>query len=283
MARIALAANPDSGAEDRGSHVLRALRAGGAEVRRFSLDELEELSTWAPHRIVVAGGDGSIAPVAETAGRGRVPLGVVPIGTANDFARAMDLPEDLEQASRLAAAGERTVALDLGRMEDRPFVNAANAGLAVDAAQEAMPWKRRVGALAYALGAGRAGLTADPVRAVVRVDGRQVFTGRAWQLIVANTGAFGAGSGVEDADPSDGALDVAVVEASSRVRLLQRAIGLKRGTITRQDGVRHARGVRIQVQLDGRGRGFNVDGELCDCDAETSFRVEARAFRLVVG
>lgn len=283
MARIALAANPDSGAEDRGSHVLRALRDTGADVRRFSLDELEDLSAWAPDRIVVAGGDGSIAPVAEVAGGARVPLGVVPIGTANDFARAMDLPEEIEEASRLAATGRSTAELDLGRMDDRPFVNAANAGLAVDAAQEARPWKRRLGALAYALGAGRAGLTADPVRAAVSVDGERLFSGRAWQLIVANTGAFGAGSGVEDADAADGALDVAIVEASSRLRLLRRAVGLKRGTIARQEGVHHARGRRIDVELDGTGRAFNVDGELCDCDARTSFRVEPRAFRVVVG
>jgi diacylglycerol kinase (ATP) len=283
MARIALAANPDSGAEDRGADVLDLLRALGVEARRFALDEIDDAIAWAPDRVVVAGGDGSIAPVAEAAGRAGLPLGVVPVGTANDFARAMGLPEDLEEATRRAATGERTACLDLGRMDERPFVNAANAGLAVAAAEEAKPWKRRIGALAYALGAGRAGLTADPVRSSVRVDGRELFDGRAWQLIVANTGAFGAGSGVDDADPADGLLDVAVVEASSRARLLQRAFGLKRGTIARQEGVHHARGRHIDVDLDGDGRGFNVDGELCDCDTTTSFALEPRAFRAVVG
>jgi diacylglycerol kinase (ATP) len=283
MARIALAANPRSGAEDRAADVLRVLREAGAEVRRFAFDDAGEIPVWEPDRIVVAGGDGSIAPVAEVAGRAGVPLGVVPTGTANDFARDLALPDDLEEAARLAGSGTRTDELDLGRIDGRPFVNAANAGLAVDAAEEAKPWKQRLGALAYALGAGRAGLSADPVRATVRVDGDQLFAGRAWQLIVANTGAFGAGSGVEDADPADGALDVAVVEVSSRARLVQRALGLKRGTILRQGGVHHGRGARIEVELDGSDNGFNVDGELCDCAARTDFGIEPHAFRVVVG
>src|SRR4051794_37564976 len=82
-------------------------------------------------RIIVAGGDGSIGPVAELAGRRGVPLGVIPTGTANDFARANGIPLDLEAATRLAVEGDTVRALELGHLATgRAFVNVASAGLA---------------------------------------------------------------------------------------------------------------------------------------------------------
>ena len=87
-----------------------------------------------------------------------------PVGTANDFARALGLPEDLAEAVELAATGRRTERLDLGRVGERPFVNAASAGLSPVAAREAHGLKRALGPLAYTVGALRAGLFADPGR-----------------------------------------------------------------------------------------------------------------------
>ena len=112
-----------------------------------------------PERIVVAGGDGSIGCAAGAAGGAAVPLGVVPVGTANDFARALGLPDDLDEAVELAATGARTRRLDLGAAGERPFVNAASAGLSPVAAGEAHGLKSALGPLAYAVGALRAGLS----------------------------------------------------------------------------------------------------------------------------
>lgn len=91
----------------------------------------------------MAGGDGSIAPAAAAAASAGIPLAVIPAGTANDFARELDLPRDIEEACRLAAAGRETRSLDLGRMGERPFVNIASAGLAPVAASEASGLKGR--------------------------------------------------------------------------------------------------------------------------------------------
>jgi diacylglycerol kinase family enzyme len=103
---------------------------------RFTLDQLDRVEAWGPERIVVAGGDGTIAPCAALAGRLGVPLAVVPLGTANDFARAHGLPLDVRVARELAAWGVRTRPLELGRLADgRPFVNVASAGLAPLAAR----------------------------------------------------------------------------------------------------------------------------------------------------
>jgi diacylglycerol kinase (ATP) len=273
--RLAVAANTASGGGLDPAPLLAAMP--GAEL--FGCDELERIAAWRPERIAVAGGDGTIGPLAALAGRLGVPLGVIPAGTANDFARVHGLPDDPVAAARLAATATATRALDLGELADgRPFVNVASAGLASVAARRAQPLKHRLGPLAYAVGAARAAATAHPLRAAVRADGRELFSGSCWQVIVAVSGAFGGGSGVAEADPRDGALDVVVLPAGSRLGLARRAWGLRTETIARQRGVEHARGRVIEVAADAE---LNVDGELHSGGLER-VAVRPRAFSLLV-
>ena len=248
--RIALAADPAAG----GGLDPRALAAAiAAEVLVAGSDELERAAAWAPDRLAVAGGDGSIAPVAALAERLDVPLAVIPAGTANDFARAHGLPLDPLEAAALAAGGTLR-ALELGRLADGdPFANAASARLAPAAARHAAPLKR-LGPLAYAAGAGRAALTAAPLECRVAVDGETVFAGRAGQVIVACTGAFGGGAGVGAADPADGRLDVVVVPAGSRLSLARRAYGMRTWTLERQRDVPHARGTIVETDVRRRAQ-----------------------------
>jgi len=171
--------------------------------------------------------------------------------------------------------------LELGRLGDgRPFVNVASAGLASVAARRAAPLKPRLGSLAYAVGALRAAATAVPLPCAVQVDGRTVFEGAAWQVIVAVTGAFGGGSAVGAADPADGVLDVAVLPAGSRAGLARRAWGMRRHTIAEQRGVAHHRAMVVEVQLPP-GTEFNADGEVRDRGLER-VEVERDAYGLVV-
>jgi diacylglycerol kinase family enzyme len=240
------------------------MRAHGADVRVHGCEpaDLERAAEPRPDRIVVAGGDGTIAPVAALAGRLGVPLGVIPAGTANDFARANGLPADHRAAAVLAVRGAGRRELELGWLSDgRPFVNVASAGLGAVAARRAKRFKRRLGPLAYAVGAVHAAATSRPLQASVRVDGATAFRGAAWQVIVAATGAFGGGSGLGAADPEDGVLDVAVLPGGSRLGLLHRAWGLRRGTIAAQRGVEHHRGALVEVDLPP-GAELNADGEI---------------------
>ena len=192
----------------------------------------------------------------------------------------VDLPLDLEAACAIAVRAARERPIDVLRAGDRPFLNAASVGLSVIAAHRARPFKRPLGPLAYAVGALRAGLTARPLRCHVRADGRQVFTGAAWQVIVAGTGAFGGGSELDAADPSDRLVDVAVLAAGPRVALIRRAWGLKTGGVTEQPGVHHARGTVIELELPA-GTSFNVDGEVCSV-APARFCARGERVRVVV-
>jgi diacylglycerol kinase (ATP) len=281
--RIALAANRASGGGLNPEPLAAAMRAHGAEVALFGpgAAELERAAAWAPDRLAVAGGDGTIGPVAELAGRLDVPLAVIGAGTANDFSRIYGLPTDPLEAAALAVTGTQERPLELGRLGDgSPFVNVASAGLASVAGRNATPLKPRLGPLAYAVGAVRAAATGRPLPATVRADGRTVFEGFAWQVIVAVSGAFGAGSGVAEANPDDGVLDVVVLPAGSRAGLARRAWGLRTRTVAQQRGVPHERGAVVEVELPP-GSEINVDGELRVGGLER-VTVTPRAFRVVV-
>ena len=281
--RIALAANRASGGGLDPDPLAEAMRAAGAEVVVDGCDpeQLERLAGTQPDRVAVAGGDGTVGSVAELAGRLRVPLAVIPTGTANDFGRVHGIPDSPHAAAVLAATATRTVGLELGRLADgRPFVNVASAGLASVAARRAQPLKPRLGPFAYAVGALRAAATEQPLPVTLRVDGRLAFEGDCWQAIVAVSGAFGGGSGVEEADPRDGVLDAVVIPASSRLALARRAWGLRARTIAQQRAVDHHRGRVVELLLP-RGAECNVDGEIRSGGLER-VSVERDAFALLV-
>ncbi len=279
MRSIALLTNPDSGSGDA-DEVAECLRAKGLEVREFPLDSIGDAVAANPDRIVVAGGDGSLGCVAAPAARAGISLAVIPTGTANDFARELEIPLDLNEACELAATGARTRLLDIGRMGDRPFVNVASTGLPPAAAEHADGLKERLGPLAYAVGAARAGAQEEPIECAVRCDENEIHSGEAWQVTVACSGAFGGGSSIET-ELSDQKLDVVVIEGGSRLKLVQHAYGLRRGGIGEQEGVTKVRCTSVEVELDGVVS-WNVDGELVEAGT-SSFRVDPDAVEVIVG
>lgn len=279
--RVALVANPESGLATNRAELEQELRRAGAEVTCFGLEQLEQAAACGVDRLVVAGGDGMLGPALEAARSADVPLALLPTGTANDFARGMGLPLEHLAATRLAVQGERLKVFDLARMDGRPFLNTASVGLSVQAAGRAVPLKKLIGRFAYMLGALRAGFTDSPVVCRVVCDGEELFSGKAWQVIVANSGRFGAGSSVEEADPADGLLDATVIPAGSRIHLPSYAYAMRRGRIASSGSARHGRGRRVRLEVPA-GEPYNVDGEVVR-HGSADFRVERAAARMVVG
>ena len=277
---IALIVSSGSGRGVEADEIVGRLHGLGVEVQVFGRESLARIAETAPDRIVVAGGDGSIGPAAELAGRAGATLAVVPVGTANNFAAARGIPRDLDRACLLAARGDRTEPAELGRAGAVPFVNLAGAGLAPVAAERAARWKNVLGPAAYTVGAVSAALTAPPIACEVRADGRPLFAGESWQVMVAATGAFGAGVRIEGTDPADGALDLVVFEAGPRRTLLRRGWWMRQGRVSSQPGAVRARSSSFEVDVPA-GTRFNVDGEVLEL-GPTRFTAEPGAFRLVV-
>ena len=259
-----LIANPESGSGADTDAMTVRLRELGADTVLVPIDDLDGLRPGSAEldgvqRVAAAGGDGTLGPAAALAAHLDVPLAVIATGTANDLARALDLPlDDLDAALRLAATGSRTRRVDLAYAGRTPFLNASSCGLSVHATTRAEPLKRWLGPLSYAAGALHAGLRATPVHVQVHVeDDDAVYTGPAWQVIVAGTGAFGAGSELDEAEP--GALDVAILTGGRRIALVRRAYGMRNGGLIDQPGVLQARGSTVTVKGPGS---FNVDGDV---------------------
>lgn len=287
--QVLLITNENSGSaddQDTGAvlaeHGCVATLAGIEEAVRWCRSQLPATLVGV-ERVIVAGGDGSIGTAALIAHRLGVPLAVVPAGTANDFARAMDLPTDLAQATVLAATGMQLRDVDLARVDGLPYVNVASIGVAPEAAEKAHGLKRSLKALAYPFGAAAAAVTSRPVSLVATVDGEIAWTGKAWQAMVASTGAFGGWAETGNVRHGDGKLDLVIVPAGRGApRLAVDAAALVRGELAGREGVHHMRGECIELALHRAPR-IVVDGEVVDIhDRHVRAHVERGPVRVVV-
>jgi YegS/Rv2252/BmrU family lipid kinase len=211
--------------------------------------------------VVVAGGDGSLNAALPALLRTGLPFGVLPLGTANDFARTLAIPMDLRAAAGVIAAG-LTRRVDVGLVNGHPFLNVASLGLSSDLAQRLTgPGKRRWGRLSYAALVLRLLTKARPFRAVIVAKGQAVRV-RTYQVAVGNGRYYGGGLSVRhDARVDDGRLDLYSLEFKAAWRLVLAGLAFHRG---RQGGWREVRDVscrRFQVRTR-RPRPVNLDGEL---------------------
>ena len=199
-------------------------------------DELEGvLGRYDGCSIVVAGGDGSLHAVMNALHRlgklGDNPVGLVPLGTGNDFARGVGIPLDPKEAAEVIRSG-RTVPVDLVLDDtDTVVINNAHLGVGAEASRAADKWKPRLGKLGYAMGALSAGYDPQFVRVTVSVDGSTVVHRRkVGQVAIGNGSRVGGGTElIPGADPSDGQLVVIVSRARGLRRRLAYVARLRRG------------------------------------------------------
>ena len=140
-----------------------------------------------PDALVVGGGDGTVASVASRLRDRTVPLGILPLGTANSFARSLEIPTTLPDAVATIAAGH-VAHVDLGRIGDAYFANSAAIGLPADLADAGgnLPGlKRRFGRLGYLLGGLRRFLGHRPFHARIVADG-VAHEFEALEIVIAN-------------------------------------------------------------------------------------------------
>lgn len=240
-------------------------------VRTSSPDDLSSALSTRPEVdvVLVLGGDGSLHAVVQAlyeADRlNSVTLGLIPLGTGNDFAATLGLPDDPVKAA-LALVNGHTREIDLIVDGDGGVVvNAAHIGIGAEAAAAARPWKRALGPIGYAIGAaitGLKGLTTPGARLTISVDGKALTRKNPVIQVAVGNGRFVGGGAplLPQADPSDGQLDVSVSYTESPRRRIAYAFSVRRGEHHRRDDVIYLRGTEVEVRGDALR--CTSDGEL---------------------
>ncbi len=227
-------------------------------------------------RILVGGGDGTVSgAVSHLLGR-NVSLGVLPMGTGNDFARSLGIPPSLEAACDVIAQGY-TARVDVGLANGKPFLNAASMGLATAIAKRLTKRiKQRIGKLAYPVAAVSQLWEHQPFRVRMKADSQSLELD-ALQLVVGNGRYHGAGNVVApDAALDDRRLHVYAITAPSAesgregtglgqiedlATLARVAMSLRRGDHVEHPAVTYLRTSRLYVETEPVEE-VNADGEL---------------------
>ncbi len=210
--------------------------------------------------VVAVGGDGTVNEVANGLMGTTAALGIVPLGTANDFARQAGIPEDPQHALELIVQRPAT-AIDSVTLNGRRFINVSTAGVGAEATAETpKEAKQALGPLAYAITGVWKLTQLEAHRARFAGPG---FEHRCGFLLFAVGNARETGGGTlltPRASVTDGLLDVCIVEEMPRAEFSRLLLKLKRGEHLDHPGVIYTQlaSLTVDVQHDIT---VNVDGE----------------------
>jgi YegS/Rv2252/BmrU family lipid kinase len=229
--------------------------------------------------IIAAGGDGTLLSAIRHAIDRGIPLGVIPLGTFNDLARTLEIPLDIRAAVEvIAKAHER--AIDVGRVNDRYFVNEASIGISARISRLQTPeLKQRFGFLGVVITAIQAFRQARAFHAdVVHAGGVEHL--QTIQLTIANSYHFGGFLSVADAAIDDGWLDLYSVDIKSAWQAFAIGRAIIGGRRNDVPGLRTLRAKRFDVQTR-RPHHVTADAEPAGMTPAT-FEVLPKALRVFV-
>ena len=297
MSRARLILNPSSGKE-RGPEYIEVLTSR----LREKYDEVDMSVTTGDgdaerasplavadgcEALFVAGGDGTLNEavngLASAGVLDRLVVGVVPLGTGNDFATALGIPDDVDEALDVLLQG-RELRVDLGEVNGRVFVNTSGGGFIAEVSVAVTPQLKTIaGRLAYLIGGAQALMEFEPVHATVTVQpGGRTLTHGLYAFAVCNSRLIGGGRLIApEAVVDDGLLDVCLIEEMSALEFVALARKVSDGDHVNDPRVLYMQVESLSLELD-RSIKVNTDGEVFEgrrCD----YRVLPRAARFLVG
>ncbi|RID88251.1 diacylglycerol kinase [Peribacillus asahii] len=212
--------------------------------------------------VIAAGGDGTIYEVVNGLARAekRPKLGIIPTGTTNDFARALHLPKSIEGAADIIADGH-TMPIDIGKMNDKYFINIAGGGRLTELTYEVpSKLKTMLGQLAYYIKGIEMLPSFKASEVTIEYDGK-LFEGEIMLFLVANTNSVGGFEKLApDASLNDGMFTLLILKKANLadfVRIVTLAI---RGEHVHDKNVIYVKANRIKVTTKEKMM-LNLDGE----------------------
>jgi diacylglycerol kinase (ATP) len=228
--------------------------------------------------IVIGGGDGTVSKLLPRLLPLGLPVAVLPLGTANDLARTLGLPTDPVEAAEIALSG-RPHRIDVGLVNDHPFLNVASVGIASNVAKAQNKTLKQIWrAFAYAIGLFSVLRRMKPLFVTIELDGERAWSGPVYQVSVANGRHHGGGLTVaEDAAIDDGVLRLYLVYPGRFWQVAACLIHLKFG-LAKPGALKRLNASSVYLHT-GRPHPIDADGELA---TETPAFFEVRKDALTV-
>jgi diacylglycerol kinase (ATP) len=251
---------------------------------------MEEAIAAGCETVIAAGGDGTVNVVVnalmEMDAERRPVLAILPLGTANDFAGTLCIPDNLHEAIALVGSGA-CLPIDVVRIKakdlERHFANVAAGGNSVRVSEELTDeLKSRWGAYCYLRGAINVLTDLQSFRVTAQCDQEQFEQLDCWAVLVAN-GKTNAGriTVAPSASPIDGLLDVVIIRDGSVLDILEIASAGILGNFLECEQVVHRQVKRLRLKSQP-GMRFTMDGEIID-EEPVQFDVVPGAIRMFVG
>lgn len=236
--------------------------------------------------ILAAGGDGTLNEVINGVAQhfGKVRIGLIPLGTGNDFARCLDLPAGVEENIDVVLAG-KSITVDVVKARSRRvrhFINVSTGGFSGCVDEKITPQiKRTWGSLAYLRAAAAALPKLQGYQTSVVLNDDEELSLCLYNVVVANGRYVAGGMPIApEADFADGMLDVVLIpkRPTSEMVLLAAEIILGKHLSSNMVIAKRAKKVAVKSRP---GMWFNVDGELVG-NSPVTFSILPRALRFLV-
>ncbi len=272
--------------QERYQEAINCLNILGLTIITESTEDATQLGKFIRHYqkevdlVIIGGGDGTLNAAIEAIVETQLPLGILPLGTANDLARTLAIPNSLSEACKIIAAGKLR-RIDLGWVNNKYFFNVASLGLSVNITQQlTKEIKRRWGIFAYTVIALQVIWKSRPFSAEIRIND-QSFLVKTVQIAVGNGRYYGGGMAVvHDAAIDDQRLDLYSLEIDHWWQIFPLLPAMRRGRHIQWRNVRALYGQEITVYTR-KPHSINTDGEITTYTPAT-FRVIPQAIAIFV-
>lgn len=230
--------------------------------------------------VIIGGGDGTLNAAIEGLVDTQLPLGILPLGTANDLARTLGISPSIPEACQVIA-GSYSRRIDLGQVNHKYFFNVSSLGLSVQITRQLdKKVKRFWGVLAYAATALKVLWNIRPFRAEIRWEGNSIHV-KTVQIAVGNGRYYGGGMAVaNDAAINDERLDLYSLEYHHWWQIILLLPAMWRGTHAKWSGVRSLEGKEFEIYTR-RPHPINADGEIVTY-TPAKFRLIPKAIAIFV-
>jgi diacylglycerol kinase family enzyme len=295
--RVTVLINCRAGAGDAGSRdpvprsIAAALGEAGvdADIRCVRGEALAEEARAAvdggAEAVIAAGGDGTVSAVASALAGGAAPLGVLPVGTLNHFAKDLGLPLQLADAARTIAGG-RVARIDLGRVGDRVFVNNSSLGVYARALVDREARRDLHGLSkwpAMALAVLKVFKRRPLTDVWIEVDGRPLYRKTPLVFIGNNRYELDLLRIGRRACLDEGLLSLYIANTATRWGMLKLAVRAAFGRLEQSRDFESMCAERIRIDVSARrARHLALDGEIAGLEPPLEYRIDPAALPVIV-